>query len=131
MLQHNKREDSISEGLYVAVSLSMPRVTLERLYKEVTKAGGKLIIRGLKNNSFTETVEVVKALSDEGIAIDINPGIFTKYRIERVPYFVLISDNGEDSILGNISLSYVLEEFKRAGETKEEVSRCLAKLSYR
>ena len=131
ILQSNKAEygiHNISNGLYIVVSLSIPGIALEHLHAQATRVGGKLIIRGLKNNSFTETITAIKALGEQGIAVDINPGIFTRYNIQRVPHIILISDKGTDTISGNISLTYALSEFKASGDTKEEAERCMRKL---
>ena len=109
---NKKDEDSaLGENLYVAVSLSMPGSTLVTLSNQVSKAGGRLVIRGLKNNSFEDTVAAVKGLSENGVAIDINPKVFREFKIIKVPSFVVISFNGIDKMTGNVGLRYALEEF--------------------
>jgi type-F conjugative transfer system pilin assembly protein TrbC len=127
---NKKDEDSaLSEDLYVAVSLSMPSSTLVTLSDQVSKAGGRLVIRGLKNNSFEDTVAVVKALSKRGVAIDINPKVFREFKIIKVPSFVVISEKGIDKMTGNVGLRYALEEFASNGDAKEEAGKSLVKLN--
>ena len=127
---NKKEEDSaLSENLYVAVSLSMPASTLVTLSDQVSKAGGRLVIRGLKNNSFEDTVAAVKGLSENGVAIDINPKVFREFKIIKVPSFVVISSSGIDKMTGNVGLRYALEEFVSSGDAKEEAGKSLAKLN--
>ena len=119
ILKNNKTDQSIPDGLYIAVSLSMPKALLVGLSERASKIGAKLIMRGLKNNSFEETVKAIKELSENGIAIDINPKIFRSYEIKQVPAFILITGGKSNILHGNVSLSYVLGEFKDRGDTKE------------
>ena len=127
---NKKDEDSaLGESLYVAVSLSMPASTLVTLSNQVSKAGGRLVIRGLKNNSFEDTVAAVKGLSEKGVAIDINPKVFREFKIIKVPSFVVISPNGIDKMTGNVGLRYALEEFASIGDAKEEAGKSLVKLN--
>ena len=127
----DKKDDdsALGESLYVAVSLSMPASTLVTLSDQVNKAGGRLVIRGLKNNSFEDTVAAVKGLSEKGVAIDINPKVFREFKIIKVPSFVVISPNGIDKMTGNVGLRYALEEFASSGESKEEAGKSLVKLN--
>ena len=125
ILKDNKTDQSIPDGLYIAVSLSMPKVLLEGLSKKASKIGAKLIMRGLKNNSFEETIRAVKELSESGIAVDINPKIFRSYEIKQVPAFILVSGNKSDILHGNVSLKYALSEFTEYGETKERAKQWL------
>ena len=127
---NKKDEDSaLGESLYVAVSLSMPASTLVTLSDQVNKAGGRLVIRGLKNNSFEDTVAAVKGLSEKGVAIDINPKVFREFKIIKVPSFVVISSSGIDKMTGNVGLRYALEEFASSGDAKEEAGKSLVKLN--
>ena len=128
ILKDNKTDQSIPEGLYVAVSLSMPEQTLVNLFNWSQKLGGKLIMRGLKNNNFTETIAAIKGLSDKGIAVDINPKIFRAYEIKQVPVFVLIENGKSDLMKGNVSLKYAVEQFKEKGDLKKEAATWLEKL---
>jgi len=118
ILKSNKTDQTLGDGLYIAVSLSMPQELLVSLHNQARERGGKLIMRGLKNNSFKETISAIKELSESGIVVDINPKIFRSYEIKQVPTFVLIRDDKSDIMSGNVSLGYALEEFRNKGETK-------------
>ena len=117
ILKSNKTDEGLEDGFYIAVSLSMPQALLVSLHNQAIELGGRLIMRGLKNNSFKETVSAIKELSESGIVVDINPKIFRSYEIKQVPTFVLIGNGKSDVMSGNVSLGYVLEEFKNRGDT--------------
>ena len=120
ILKSNKTDEGLEDGFYIAVSLSMPQGLLVSLHNQAIELGGKLIMRGLKNNSFKETISAIKELSESGIVVDINPKIFRSYEIKQVPTFVLIRNDKSDVMSGNVSLGYVLEEFKNRGETERK-----------
>ncbi len=107
------------KGLYVFVSLSLPTETLKALSKQAQSVGGNLVIRGLVNNSFKETQGRLRAL---GIPIDIDPTLFERFEVKRVPTFVLTTvKEGKiqevfDKVTGNVSVRSALEHFNMSGE---------------
>ena len=105
-----KKSES-AENVLVFVSLSMPKDSLRTLYAEAEKQNSVLILRGLKNNSFKETAEVLKELK---IAASIDPTLFEKYHISAVPTFVMVRDSEPLFLMGNVSLSYANQKFKDA-----------------
>nr|WP_253307417.1 type-F conjugative transfer system pilin assembly protein TrbC [Rickettsia endosymbiont of Ceutorhynchus assimilis] len=92
---------------YIFVSFSMPDSALKSYYIEAEQAGARLVMRGLKNNSFLET----KAKADEiGISFDIDPNLFEEYQITSVPAIIVNSeDKGVKRLTGHISLYDALE----------------------
>lgn len=127
----NKKATSPSsskEGMYIFVSFSMPKELLWTLNEEAKSLGARLVIRGLKDNSFKETFKAVQLDKKRVLRLDINPKLFEKYSITQVPTFVITegSDSKYDKITGNLSTKYVLEEFSQNGELKN--SRLLSKL---
>jgi conjugal transfer pilus assembly protein TrbC len=104
--------------LIVFVSFSLGDATLKKLFQDVSKVGGRLVLRGLYKNSFRRTQQKIK---DLGIVVDIDPPLFEKFQIQQVPTFVLaLSSQGEtipehDILKGNVSLSYALEQFVKEG----------------
>ena len=126
ILKANKEgEAGFENGLYIAVSLSMPESTIINLSKWVQMWGGKLVMRGLKNNSFKETIAAIEGLKEHGVAVEINPKLFRSYDIKLVPTYVFIHEDKSDILTGNVSLRYVLDQFSRKGDTKEEAARWL------
>ncbi|MBN8828905.1 MAG: type-F conjugative transfer system pilin assembly protein TrbC [Sphingobacteriia bacterium] len=118
-------------NLYVFVSFSLDQKNLVKIAKETAVNGGKLVIRGLINNSFKETAIAVKELIEQaGIGVEINPELFSKYDIKAVPTFILVDEENcskemscrnFDKISGNITLDYFFKKVKEQGELKEKL----------
>jgi type-F conjugative transfer system pilin assembly protein TrbC len=97
----------LSHTILVFISFSMPNVAIKELNSQVAKYGAKLILRGLHEKSFKKTAEKILEIDNRGVQVDINPELFRKYNIKKVPTFVLIRNGEEVSrISGNVSLEY-------------------------
>ena len=117
-------------GLFVFVSLSMPRPTLQRLVDQAARAKASIILRGFANGSLRDTVAQVQGLiGARQLSVQIDPQAFDRFAITRVPSFVLVRDGTRpascasgscapvDSYLrtsGDVSLDYALEHMQRA-----------------
>lgn len=117
-------------GLFVFVSLSMPRPTLERLIDQAARARASVILRGFAQGSLRETVAQVQGLiGTRQVAVQIDPQAFDRFSIARVPSFVLVRDGtrpvpcaagtcappeGFLRVAGDVSLDYALEHMQRA-----------------
>lgn len=99
----------------VFVSFSMPDASLVAIYNQMSQVGGRLVTRGLLNNSFQETQ---KKLRDIGIELEIDPTLFERYTIDQVPTYVLEEKRSGrfDQISGNVDPLFVLNLFKEQGE---------------
>jgi conjugal transfer pilus assembly protein TrbC len=134
-----------SPGLFVFVSLSMPRPALQRLIDQAARARASVILRGFANGSLRETVAQVQPLIGERqVAVQIDPQAFDRFAITRVPSFVLVRDGtrpiscaagtcpppeGFLRTAGDVSLDYALEHMQRAApEFRAEASGFLARL---
>lgn len=116
-------------GLFVFISLSMPRATLQRLVDQAARAQASVFIRGLAGGSLRTTVAQVQGLiSQRQVAVQIDPQAFDRFAIERVPSFVLVRDGtrpvscasgtcappeGFLRTTGDVSLDYALEYMQR------------------
>jgi len=116
-------------GLFVFVSLSMPRPTLERLFDQAARARASVILRGVINGSLRETVAQVQALiGQRKVALQIDPRAFDRFAISRVPSFVLVPSGTRPvscaagscappevfwRAAGDVSLDYALEQMQR------------------
>ncbi len=141
---------AVSDGaFYVAVSLTMPVQALRDLSRDVSKAGGKLVIRGLVNNSFPQTAAAARRVFDEkslnGIAIE--PQVFRAFKVDQVPVFITATDPIQpctegvsctseappfDKIAGNISTGEALRQLGSRGTGAPKVAReALRKLEAR
>ena len=117
-------------GLFVFVSLSMPRPTLERLIDQAARARASVVLRGFANGSLRETMAQVQALiGQRNIALQVDPQAFDRFAIARVPSFVLVRDGTRPvscaagtcappeafvRAAGDVSLAYALEHMQRA-----------------
>lgn len=116
-------------GLFVFVSLTMPRPTLQRLIDQAARARASVILRGLANESLRQTVAQVQPLiGQRQVAVQIDPQAFDRFAIVRVPSFVLVRDGtrpescaagscappeGFLRVAGDVSLDYALEHMQR------------------
>lgn len=117
-------------GLFIFVSLTMPRATLQRLVDQAARAKAAIVIRGFANGSLRATVSLVQGLiGQQQVAIQIDPLAFDRFAITKVPSFVLVRDGTRpvacvsgscapaDSFLrstGDVSLDYALEHMQRS-----------------
>ena len=117
-------------GLFLFVSLTMPRATLQGLVDQAARAKAAIVIRGFANGSLRDTVAQVQGLiGTRQVAVQIDPQAFDRYAVTRVPTFVLVRDGARpvacasgscapaDSFLrtsGDVSLDYALEHMRRS-----------------
>lgn len=117
-------------GLFIFVSLTMPRATLQGLVDQAARAKAAIVIRGFVNGSLRDTVAQVQGLiGKQQVAIQIDPLAFDRFAIAKVPSFVLVRDGTRpvacasgscapaDSFVratGDVSLDYALEHMQRS-----------------
>lgn len=122
--------------LYVFITLGMKPNNIQSLIKEAKRYGAKVVIRGLKDNSFMETAQFLRKIAkeaSEGVIID--PTLFRKYNIQIVPTFILAKNHtlfeGEkydlayDQLEGNITIQYALEKMKANGDLAQVAEEIL------
>jgi len=104
----------------IFVSFSMPEASLIAYAKDVAKIGGRLVFQGLVDDSFQATQQKFLKL---GLAADIDPTLFEKFAVKRVPLIVHapiiqgeLQAQGADQLLGHVSLAHALEQFCQKGE---------------
>ena len=124
------QELTAGPGLFLFVSLTMPRATLQGLVDQAARAKATIVIRGFANGSLRDTVAQVQGLiGKQQVAIQIDPLAFDRFAISKVPSFVLVRDGTRpvacasgscapaDSFLrstGDVSLDYALEHMQRS-----------------
>jgi type-F conjugative transfer system pilin assembly protein TrbC len=124
--------------LMIFVSSSMAASILKQYATASNKANGVLVLRGLINNSFKQTVSFIRTLDKQGTRTIIDPNAFKLFDVKQVPEIVVIIDNNDckwgrcdhtplfDKISGDITLEYGLEEITKRGEfAKKEATRFL------
>lgn len=116
-----KREEA---SFLIFVSFSLPASTLQSLYKDAKKVGGKLVLRGLYQNSFQKTV---LKLIEMKIEVTIDPLLFRKYSVTVVPTFLLVEgeraldllkERKEIKLSGHVSSQYALQQMMGRGSLK-------------
>ena len=80
-----------ASDLLVFVSLSMPPQVLRELARQAKLADAVLVMRGFKEGSIEKT-QMATAPINQGIGAqwDINPDVFTTYKVDKVPTFAVI-----------------------------------------
>ncbi|MGR5282017.1 type-F conjugative transfer system pilin assembly protein TrbC [Photobacterium damselae] len=116
----------------IFATLGMPEASLRQLLMQASKAKVPVIIRGLYQNDFRQTVTKVQSLitpthGDSILGgIEINPTAFKTFGITQVPAFVVspkdhcqtkapCASSDFDVIYGNISLPNALELIVQSG----------------
>ena len=125
----NSCKAGIKDGLKIFISFSMPKELIKNYDKIARKIGAKIILRGLINNSFKDTISYIKQLNDQGMMIDIDPRPFEEFKIDLVPSFVLSHSNHHDKLVGSVSVIYALEQFADNGDLSIRAKEYLSKLS--
>ncbi len=126
-----------SIDFYMFASFSLSDEILAQMLDYAKLYNGIIVLRGIKNNSFKETSEHIQHLTKEGeeAAIIIDPTLFKRYAVERVPSYVLVKQEKcpasmscnpiHDKIIGNITLKYALEKFSEKGDLSQEAKNLL------
>jgi conjugal transfer pilus assembly protein TrbC len=81
----------VHDSVYIFVSFSMPKESLQQWAAQAKKVHAPLVIQGLVDDSFTKTQQAVAALSSEhqsGVMLD--PRLFQQYHISQVPAVVVV-----------------------------------------
>ena len=113
---HKNEEQGVQKNdkIYVFISFSMPKESIESLLKEATKHNAVLVLRGLKNNSFKETAKIIKDFYDkenaESAGFEINPELFEQHAINHVPVF--LNTTNQNRLSGNVTLSFAVQKLK-------------------
>lgn len=108
-------------SLLVFVSWSLGHETLVSLGKQVQQLGGRMVMRGLKNNSFKDTHALLLNLG-VGVEIDIDPPLFEELDITHAPTFVIreTDESGAvttDKVIGSMSVKAAIGIMADEGET--------------
>ena len=120
--------------LFVFVSATIPKISLKQLMIQTRKANGVLVFRGLIGGSLRNTQQFLGEIAKENVSAIIDPRLFTSFKIELVPSFVVINKSADlaqncqeiscdftpihDRITGNITLDYALEQISQDGSNK-------------
>ena len=102
---------------YVFISLSMPKQSIKQLLEQSKELDAQVVLRGFINNSHKTTAEFMQDLvttAQYGLIVD--PELFSKYEVTKVPTFVVANNNEYDKLSGNISWFDAINIIKKRGE---------------
>jgi type-F conjugative transfer system pilin assembly protein TrbC len=132
-LLHAPGDEHVTSPVLIFVSFSMPADSLKLWLEQAHKAGAKVVIRGLVNNSFKQTRLAVGQLLGKNIGgLQIDPTLFSRFAINKVPAVVVTVSSAcpknvscmpdFDVIYGNSSLNYALEKLAKADTVRSSIA---------
>lgn len=114
-----QKSENKTQGLIIFVSFSMPKELLWSYFEQAKLYGGRLVIRGLVDNSFKNTIAAMDLGNDRRLIVDVNPKLFKEYKITRVPSIIISDAKNVDKFTGTVTVKYALEEVSTKGDTKD------------
>lgn len=118
-LENEKLKAFSDDEILIFASFSLPDNIWLELSQEANEFGARIIVRGLPENSFKKFSSRLYTLQKRGMSasVDIDPELFQKYGITKVPSFVVKDTKGFDKVSGSISLEYFLEKSAKDGDS--------------
>ena len=119
----------------VFISFSMPEASIRSWLTQARKIHVPVVIRGLVNNSFPETLsKISKLVGPNNTGVQIDPELFKKFDIREVPAVVIRepADNCLPSmscienfnvLSGNVTFSYALSRFVREDDDLSHIAQ--------
>lgn len=126
MSQQALPQEQVPDVVYL-VSFSIPKTALKPMMDEAHHFRLPVVINGLVNNDFRQTVseifELTKGNNKGGV--EINPLVFSQYAINSVPALVVRCEKGVDVVRGNVIIKQALEEIARNGDCADKAKTLL------
>ena len=114
---HNLKESDTENGILVFISFSMPKLSLIELSDQSQKYGATLVLRGLYKESFKSTKEKIFEINPKGLRTNIHPDLFKRYKVQRVPTFILVRDGKEvNRLSGNVTLDFASKKLEEGNQ---------------
>jgi conjugal transfer pilus assembly protein TrbC len=106
--------------MYVFVSFAMPHQLLVETLQESNRLHIAPVLNGLYHNSMLDTTHELMSLSKEipNVQLQVDPTLFERFSIEKVPALVVTSKSCFDVIYGNLALSEGIQRIQRQGECR-------------
>lgn len=122
-LNQERRRQPV-QGIVIFVSFNMPKELLWSYFKQAETYGARIVLRGLIDGSFKQTIKAMNLGNDRYLKLDINPILFKQYKIKYVPAIVIAGDKVEgidtvDKFVGSVTLKYALEESASKGDQQQ------------
>ena len=115
-----------SESIFIFVSFSMPKTSLQQWLAQAHRIGASVVLRGLIHNSFKDTLSAMTSLvPDNTGGLLLDPTLFQKFDIKQVPAVVISKPSAcsneqsclprFDVIYGDVTLDYALQQLQDKG----------------
>jgi conjugal transfer pilus assembly protein TrbC len=110
-----------ASNIIIFASFSMPKESMKQWIRQATDIQAPVVIRGLVNHSFKETINTLYQLNQEKIGgVQLDPTLFQAYQIDKVPAVVVTNTSHclpsqscqetYDVVYGDVSLAYALKK---------------------
>lgn len=97
----------------IFISKSMPEESLKEMAFYAKKNNVRLIVQGMVDGSMMKTAAFVEKL---GHPVDIDPPLFQKYEIKKVPVFMERTEQKVVMLKGNVKPTFAFEKIKEGGQ---------------
>lgn len=113
-------------NIIIFVSFSMPKESIKGWMNEAEKIHAPVVIRGLVNNSFKETLKRVNELvGDNRGGLQLDPMLFTEFKVKQVPAVVVRNNNEYDIVYGDTHLDYALQKITKQNDALSPIAKDL------
>ena len=110
---------------FIMATLDMNEKSLIEIAKEAHQTHGLIVLKGLKNNSITETFEAASVLTKEGATVVFSPSLFKKFGVKYSPSltYTMIYNNSFFMTHGYTGLSgrMIVINLSKQPENEEEL----------
>jgi conjugal transfer pilus assembly protein TrbC len=128
--------DNSGSKIIFFISFSMPEESLKEWISESKKLNVPIVIRGLVDNSFKETIRRISSLikNNRG-GIQIDPKAFKRFKIDKVPAVVVAKSNSctpnqtcleeFDVVYGDVTPEYALGKISDQNDKVSAIATAL------
>lgn len=111
-------------SVIIFVSFSMPNESIKGWMNEAEKIHSPVIIRGLVNNSFKETIKKISELvGDNKGGLQLDPELFREFKVKSVPAVVVRNGNTYDIVYGDVHLDYALQKIVKQNDVMSPIAQ--------
>ena len=127
-------DEQNASNVIIFISFSMPKESIKGWLDEAAKIHAPVVIRGLVNNSFKETLKCMNTLmSDNKGGLQLDPTLFRQFQVSKVPAVVVRKSiqcspnqscmNDYDIVYGDVHLDYALQAVIRRNDTLSSIAK--------
>jgi len=113
-------QSSQAQEIYYLFSFSVPHQSLVQAASQAEKTGAVMVLRGLVEDNWSITLRKVLAIlrdSKSSPQVAIDPTLFERFKVQRVPAVVGVCDDGTvRKVYGNIPIPEALRIIEGSGQ---------------